>query len=223
MLQKFLILINHNLPIFLLYFYCSSFCGPPCNKYCNVLTTYCEQRWISLAAVSVANVSKTHLGIDTTPWSHGTSPRPLTYVYKVLSGFMQGKAVGWWNVYYLLISCGFCQNPHFAQVFFHPFVLSSWFSVYSEKTMLLSLCWWISVQCHVGVEECLPACAWRANCSSTVLVWKLSSSCWIIMIAFHKPCAGCGLVLCSAPQVSWHCHAWPYWRYLMVDPDGKWL
>lgn len=118
---------------------------------------------------------------------------------------------------------GSVKIPTLLRFFFHPFVLSSWFSVYSEKTMLLSLCWWISVQCHVGVEECLPACAWRANCSSTVLVWKLSSSCWIIMIAFHKPCAGCGLVLCSASQVSWHCHAWPYWRYLMVDPDGKWL
>lgn len=96
MLQKFLNLINHNLPIFLLYFYCSSFGGPPCNKYCNVLTTYCVSDVSihpSLAAVSAANVSKTHLGIETTPWSHGTSPRPLTYVYRVLSGFMQGKAV----------------------------------------------------------------------------------------------------------------------------------
>lgn len=140
MLQKFLILINHNLPIFLLYFYCSSFCGPPCNKYCNVLTTYCEQRWISLAAVSVANVSKTHLGIDTTPWSHGTSPRPLTYVYRVLSGFMQGKAVGWWNVYYLLISCGFCQNPHFAQVFFTLLYLAPGFLFILRKP-----CYWVSV------------------------------------------------------------------------------
>lgn len=86
MSQKFLILIKHNLPIFLFYFYCSSFCGPPCNKYCNVLTTYCVSGvsiHLSLAAVSQRLI--------TTPWSHGTSPRPLTYVYKLFSGFMQGK------------------------------------------------------------------------------------------------------------------------------------
>lgn len=219
MFQKFLIFIKHNLPIFLFYFYCSSFCGPPCNKYCNVLTTYCVSGVSihpSLAAVSVANVSKTHyyslepqnqpettyLRIQAVRWLHAGERQSAGTMFTPYSS-----------------SAGSAQIPTLLRLF-HPLALSAWFSVYPERTMLLSLSWWISVQCQVGVEECLPACTCRANCPSTVLVWKLSSSCWIIMIAFHKPCARWGLALGSASQVPWH---GTYWRYLTVDPDGRWL
>ena len=123
MFQKFLILIKHNLPIFLFYFYCSSFCGPPCNKYCNVLTTYCVSGvsiHLSLAAVSVANVSKTHYYSLEPQNQPKTTYLCVQYVQWLPAGDRQ-SVDAMFTTY--SSSAGAAKIPTLLR-FFHPLVLS---------------------------------------------------------------------------------------------------